>query len=120
MSENLMQRIFTVVGSVAVVAVVAIFIWAGEMNGIGGYFLDYPPLSTTEVAQMNTSRQLTLAYCQQAKVIEDLGGAAGKKYLAKVYEKVEATEGNPPLQVVLGRDGYFCSPEELNRIRERH
>jgi hypothetical protein len=114
-----MQRIFTVVGSIAVVAVVVFVIGATEMHGIGGTFLDYPPLTVQEVEAMNRSRALTLANCQEAKVIEDLGDTAGRKYLAKVYEKVVASEGHPPLQVVLGRAGYFCSSEELNRIRER-
>src|SRR5918997_2107459 len=70
-------------------------------------------LTEKELSRMSYERVLALLDCQLEKIAADKGKKAAEDYvIEKINEGTDAT----PVQIELWREGYTCTPEEVDRF----
>ena len=76
-------------------------------------------LTEKELSRMSNERVLALLDCQLEKIAADKGEKAAAYYvLEKINERAEEGTDVTPLQIELWREGYTCTPEEVDRLLE--
>ncbi len=72
-------------------------------------------LTEKELSRMNPYRVLGLLNCQLDKLAADKGEKAATDYAVKlINERAEEGTDATPLQIRLWREGYTCTPEEVD------
>ena len=71
-------------------------------------------LTEKELSRMNPYRVLALLNCQLEKLAADKGEKAAEDYAVELINE-EGTDATP-LQIRLWREGYTCTPEEVDRL----
>ena len=72
-------------------------------------------LTEKELSRMNPYRVLALLNCQLDKLAADKGEKAATDYAVKlINERGEEGTDATPLQIRLWREGYTCTPEEVD------
>jgi hypothetical protein len=72
-------------------------------------------LTEEELSRMNPYRVLGLFNCQLDKLAADKGKRAAEDYAVKlINESGEEGTDATPVQIKLWREGYTCTPEEID------
>jgi hypothetical protein len=72
-------------------------------------------LTEKELSRMNPDRVLGLLNCQLEKLAADKGEKAAEDYAVElINERAEEGTDGTPLQITLWREGYTCTPEEVD------
>ena len=72
-------------------------------------------LTEKELSRMNPYRVLGLLNCQLDKLAADKGKKAATDYAVElINERGEEGTYGTPLQITLWREGYTCTPEEVD------
>jgi hypothetical protein len=72
-------------------------------------------LTEEELSRMNPYRVLALFNCQLEKIAADKGKKAAEDYVVEKFnESAEEGTDATPVQIELWREGYTCTPEEID------
>jgi hypothetical protein len=74
-------------------------------------------LTEKELSRMSYERVLALLDCQLEKIAADKGEKAAEDYVVeKINERAEEGTDATPVQIELWREGYTCTPKEVDRL----